>query len=283
VEAILTRVVRRTAKILAGHDEDLASEDALAALQAAEVERRLRHPEPFEGRRRGVFHEGFSLHAGVRIHARDRDGRERLCRYILRPPLAMHRLSRSEDGGLLYRMKRPRHGSLWLSLTPEELLTKLATLVPPPRVHGLRYHGVFAPHAGLRSRVVPDPVEEPAAPRPQEALSARAAAGEPWATTMGATEPADAHSEPPALRTYRVPWAALLQKVFDVDVLACPQCGGRLRLIAFIAEPAVARKILDHLGLDSTGPPPVHRRPEHADQVEPVPAHDVADPVYEDE
>jgi hypothetical protein len=100
-----------------------------------------------------------------------------------------------------------------------------------------------------------------------------------------ATEPSDAHGEPPALRTYRVPWATLLQKVFDVDVLACPQCGARLRFIAFIAEPAVARKILDHLGLDSTGPPTVHvhRRPAHADQVEPVPAHDVADPVYEDE
>jgi uncharacterized protein YbaR (Trm112 family) len=56
--------------------------------------------------------------------------------------------------------------------------------------------------------------------------------------------------------------------VFDVDVLACPKCRGRLRLIAFIAEPAVARKILDHLGLDSTGP---------------LTTHDVADPVYEDE
>jgi hypothetical protein len=99
-----------------------------------------------------------------------------------------------------------------------------------------------------------------------------------------ATEPAAGHGDPPALRTYRVPWAALLQKVFDVDVLACPQCGGRLRLIAFIAEPAVARKILDHLGLDSTGPPTVHvhRRPAHADQFEPM-AHNVADPSYEDE
>jgi hypothetical protein len=85
--------------------------------------------------------------------------------------------SRSDDGGLLYQMKRARHGSLWLSLTPEELLAKLATLVPPQRVHGLRYHGVFAPNSSLRSGVVPDPLEEPEAPRPQEAPSARAAAG----------------------------------------------------------------------------------------------------------
>jgi hypothetical protein len=52
------------------------------------------------------------------------------------------RLSKGEDGRLVYRMKRPRGGSLFLLLTPDELLARLATLVPPPRVHGLRYHGL---------------------------------------------------------------------------------------------------------------------------------------------
>src|SRR6266545_1805439 len=45
----------------------------------------------------------------------------------------------------------------------------------------------------------------------------------------------------------------LLAKVFEIDVLACPECGGRMQLIAFIAESTVAKRILDHLGLDSTG------------------------------
>jgi len=49
-----------------------------------------------------------------------------------------------------YRMKRPRAGSLFLLLTPDELLARLATLVPPPRVRSLRYHGLFAPHAKAR-------------------------------------------------------------------------------------------------------------------------------------
>ncbi len=52
-----------------------------------------------------------------------------------------------------------------------------------------------------------------------------------------------------AARTYRIPWADLLAKVFEIDVLACPECGGRMQLIAFIAEPVVAKRILDHLGL----------------------------------
>src|SRR6266568_520033 len=66
----------------------------------------------------------------------------------------------------------------------------------------------------------------------------------------------------------------------DVDVLPCPECGGRLRLIAFIADEKVAARILDHLGLDSTGPPaaPPRRVPE---EVEPPPSYDLPDPVYE--
>jgi hypothetical protein len=40
-----------------------------------------------------------------------------------------------------------------------------------------------------------------------------------------------------------------------VDVLSCPSCGGRLQLIAFIAEAVVAKRILDHLDLDASGPP----------------------------
>jgi len=39
-----------------------------------------------------------------------------------------------------------------------------------------------------------------------------------------------------------------MQRVFDLDVLACPRCGGRLRVIATIQDRAVARTILAHFG-----------------------------------
>ncbi len=74
--------------------------DAMAALQAAEVDRRLRFPDEFRHSRHGAFLDGFSLHAGVRIHGNDRDGRDRLCRYLLRPPLSLQRLSQGEEAGL---------------------------------------------------------------------------------------------------------------------------------------------------------------------------------------
>jgi hypothetical protein len=163
----------------------------------------------------------------VRIHEHDREGLERLCRYAVRPPFALHRLSRAEDGRLVYRMKRPRGGSLWLVLTPDELIARLATLVPPPRVHAVRYHGVFAPNSKVRRRIVPQPASPPV---PEQ----HAPTAAPVSASRAETPRRDPDLEP--ARIYRVPWADLLKKVFAVDVLACPECGGRLKLIAFIAE-----------------------------------------------
>jgi hypothetical protein len=78
----------------------------------------------------------------------------------------------------------------------------------------------------------------------------------------------------------RVSWAELLRKVFAVDVLACP-CGGRLQLIAFIAEATVAKRILDHLCLDSRGPP-LARAQAPPDALDPAPSYDSTDPVFPD-
>jgi hypothetical protein len=273
--AILARIVRRTAKALVGYDEAESEADALAALQAAEVERRLRFPDLFKHSRRSAFLEGFSLHAGVRIHEHDREGLERLCRYAVRPPFALHRLSRGEDGRIVYRMKRPRGGSLWLLLTPDELIARLATLVPPPRVHAVRYHGVFAPNSKGRSRIVPQPASPPVPEQPEAGhhlVHDEPAAG-PVPASRGETPRRDPDLEP--ARIYRVPWADLLKKVFAVDVLACPDCGGRLQLIAFIAEATVACRILDHLGLDSQGPPVARAQPP-PELFDPGPDHDVA-------
>jgi hypothetical protein len=51
------------------------------------------------------------------------------------------------------------------------------------------------------------------------------------------------------------------EKVFAIDVLACPDRNGRMQLIAFIAQATVAKRILDHLDLDSTRPPVARAAP----------------------
>jgi hypothetical protein len=57
-------------------------------------------------------------------------------------------------------------------------------------------------------------------------------------------------------------WAALMHRAFALDVLACPHCGGRLRLIATLHDPAVIRKLLAHLGMARSGPSPGPAPPE---------------------
>jgi hypothetical protein len=53
-----------------------------------------------------------------------------------------------------------------------------------------------------------------------------------------------------------------MDRVFAIDVLECPHCGGRLRLIATLHDPAVIRKILAHLGMARSGPSPGPAPPE---------------------
>ncbi len=95
---------------------------------------------------------GFSLDATIRIEAHDRGGLERLLRYCARPALASERLAWSDDGQhVIYRLPRAgRDGQTVVVLSPLELLERLSVLIPPPRCHRHRYHGVLAPNAPLR-------------------------------------------------------------------------------------------------------------------------------------
>ena len=50
-------------------------------------------------------------------------------------------------------------------------------------------------------------------------------------------------------------WTDILQRVFEVDALHCPQCGGRMRILSAITDPHVARRILECLDIPSRAPP----------------------------
>jgi len=100
--------------------------------------------------------DGFSLHAKVRIAADDRDGLERLCRYVTRPPIQLERLSLAPDGRVICALRRRwRDDTSAIVLEPLDFLARLAALVPRPRAHLLTYHGVLAPAAQWRELSVP--------------------------------------------------------------------------------------------------------------------------------
>jgi hypothetical protein len=187
------------------------------------------------GGARGPRHahlEGFDLHANVWVGPDDRARLEQLCRYVLRPPLAESRLRRLADGRVRLELKRPwSDGTTYLLFEPVEFLEKLAALTPRPEINLVLYHGVLAPHARWRLEVVAYRRAERG-----EATGRNAAAGGAGPGGGGGQ-----------LRYWT--WAALMRRAFDLDVLRCPRCAGRMELIATIDDPAVIQRILAHLGL----------------------------------
>jgi len=209
--------------------------------------------------------DGFSLHAKVRCDWDERERLEHLCRYVSRPALASERLSLDERGRVLLELRHPwRDGTTHLRLEPLVFLERLAALVPHPREHQFTYHGVLAPASSWRDLLVPVP-DDANEPLELEATAAPATA----ALGAPAPEPADAAlttgcpdaplsapspSAPSARHSARYSWAELLRRVFEIDVLRCPKCGSRRRLIALITDPPVVRKILRHLSLPAEPP-----------------------------
>ena len=196
---------------------------------------------------------GISLHANVCVPARDRSRLERLCRYVARPPVATERLSSLPDGRLLYRLRhRWRDGTTHVVFEPLELIEKLAALIPRPRLNLVRYHGVLAPAARWRKRIVP---AGPEPERPPPTSEHEGCTGKPT--------PVDAQPNPPRKRNYN--WAELMRRVFSVDVLECPQCSGRMRILAAIQSSEAIRAILDCLSLPSRSPPIAAAAPDEID------------------
>ena len=173
---------------------------------------------------------GFSLHAAVRWGADKRQQLEHLCRYITRPAIANERLTRNRAGQVVLQLKSAfQDGTTHIVMEPLEFMERLAALVPRPRLHLIRFHGVLAPNAKLRSKIVPAPAER---------------------ATETSSEDAHAQGAPA-----RMSWARLLKRVFDIDIKRCPNCGGALKIIAAIEDPPVIVKILAHLGLPTRAPP----------------------------
>ena len=54
---------------------------------------------------------------------------------------------------------------------------------------------------------------------------------------------------PPLSKELKKRWSHFIRKVYETDPLACPKCQGEMRIISFIDQPDVIKKILKHLGL----------------------------------
>ena len=138
------------------------------------------------------------------------------------------RLSLNTKGQVVYKLKTPyRNGTTHIVLSPLDFLSRLASLVPRPRVHLIRFHGVFAPNCKYRSLIVP-----------QTAL----------------TEKTSHKAQKKLKKSYSMGWAKMLKRVFNIEIQTCLKCGGEIKIISAILSGQVIKKILSHLGENSTVP-----------------------------
>jgi hypothetical protein len=176
----------------------------------------------------------FSLHAATLIRPSDKKRLENLCRYVLRPPLAMERLKMMKDGRLSYELKKAwNDGTTHIILTPLELMAKVAALIPPPKAHTIRFHGLFAPHAKERSRISKSRKE-----LQMELLAA---------------SPAEGGTKIP--QEFRISWSRLLKRTFGIDLEKCQFCGGKTKILEAVIEAEAIKKILIHVGANPDPPP----------------------------
>ncbi len=247
VEEILARIVRRAHALLAERDGSALDDDELALAETLAAASRAHGAEahapddasePDLGivllpTRRKARIEGFDLDAEVCVKEHERDRLEHLCRYILRPPIALDRLNILGPDLVAIALKRPwSDGTTHVSMSVRTFLTRLAALVPRPRAHTTLYFGVLASHAKQRARVVP--------------------------------------TSSPRARAQDSSWAALMRHAFGIDPLSCRRCRARMRFVNVVFDAREVKRLLAHLRCFSD-PLPIHPArapPEHADVFE---------------
>lgn len=170
-------------------------------------------------------HTGFSVHSKVR--AKTRKEAERVGKYMIRPLLSLERLSLDERAGqVCYRYGKEAKETERMDYL--EFIARVTSHIPDKGQVTIRYFGLYAnAHRGKLRKASHEAfplrmVEEELRPIPAKG------------------------------------WAEMIRKVYEVDPLVCPQCGGTMKVIAFITDFPVVDRIINHLKLTFVAdrPPP---------------------------
>ena len=182
-------------------------------------------------------HSGFNVYRGNPIEACDANGRKTLSEYISRTPFSLERMTFNEGSDtVLYRGEHfhPTLARNFDVTSPLEWIARITSHIPRKGSKQIIYYGAYS--QAWRGREHRQGILPTAATEKKSASSCE---------------------HPTCSCRRRQMWAALLKKVWDVDALKCPKCGGEMKVISFIEHPSVIRRILKHLDLwEDPRPPP---------------------------
>lgn len=134
----------------------------------------------------------------------------RILAYMLAPAIRDKQLTVRGDSVLLELKRERTDGTTHREYKLDPFLDRLAFMVPPRYANLIRFHGVYAPNAALRAAVVPEPRE----------------------TSSAAPVP----STDEGVEDDHLAWAELRTHSFAEDMMRCPNCGGRLKLVALVSD-----------------------------------------------
>jgi hypothetical protein len=203
-------------------------------------------------------HSGFNVYCGPRILPWEKRSLERLSAYLIRSSFSQERMEYLPDQARVqYRSKDGKEHKSYDAL---EWLAAMGTHVPGRGQQSVRYYGFLSNASRGKRRKQQQEGEEPL-PTVLEPEAAAEGLGKNSA------------------------WARFIQRVYEVDPLECPACGGRMKAISFIHDPVVIRKILEHLGLWLANARPVPRAhsPPPVPEGPPDPSFSQLSPAYENE
>jgi hypothetical protein len=185
----------------------------------------------------GWKHSGFSVHNKARIKTDDAEGRKQLACYMIRNPFSLEKMTyKTKQGVVVYRSKL--HATLkrnYQLMPGAEWLKLLIRHIPDKGEHLVRYYGWYSSRCrGERRRMLEASMVE-------ERRQARIAVEE--------------QPDPAFANAVRSAWARLIRKVYEVDPLICPHCGGVMRFLAVIEEAPVIERILRHIKAWNPRPP----------------------------
>lgn len=183
---------------------------------------------------------GFSVHNRVFAHPGDGRDFEALVRYMMRSPISLFRLRFTPGGKQVVYTRKGGHDTAEPEederIEADEFVARVLVQIPDPRRHLVRYYGAYSNRARGQRR------------KAQAQLHGNGPGG-------------DEESLPPPQEraALRRRWANLIRRVYEVDPLVCPRCGAEMRVIGFITEPSVIKRILDHIRKRDTvsRPPPL--------------------------
>ena len=176
---------------------------------------------------------GYSLHANRTIAPQDREGLEKLCRYLCRPAIPASRLELLENpiGNKTIRiwLKSEWEGGIKSVLVSEkDLVIRALAQIPLPFRRQLIYHGCFAGNSKARAKVVLAG-DKPKGRRKKKKADDKAEKTEPEENT-------------------KMLWQIAHLRCFGWDVLKCP-CGGNRTLIAAVKKKTEIERFLRFLKL----------------------------------